>query len=462
MENSGTLFGIPENDHVGRYYLMIVVSDGRGGSDEVNLTLDVIDVNDPPIVTSDLEYQILEDEELTIELSVEDMDDPLDTMVWKSWDTLQFMDLFPDTGKLIGTPSNEDVGSYALNLSVTDERGGTTFFVITISVGNANDPPALVPVGDMVIMEDSDIILWLEAIDIDPTNDILLWKYEFGPDFLSLDEDTGLLTGRPENDDVGVHMVNISVKDQKGGIDHENFMIEVVNVNDPPIKIQDTYSLSIEEDQIGVILNVMDLFTDPDNDPLTIYVENVLNIRVKKIDSNNISLIPLEDWFGEASFEILAKDAGSGSRINVTITINEVNDAPRDVTITPMNDCYQDVNTFKLRGSAFDPDIEMGDSMEFIWTSNISGEIGRGEEVDVSIPAGLHNITLTVKDSSGEMMEASIEIHVLPIEEDTVIQEGRSIILMVLVILIILVIIGVLLLLLLRKKGRGKDDIRKE
>ncbi|MGA1872985.1 MAG: Ig-like domain-containing protein [Thermoplasmatota archaeon] len=456
IEDSGTIFGTPGNDDVGIYDLVIVVRDGRGGSDELDLTIHVLDVNDPPVVVSDPGYQVLEDEKLTIELEAEDVDDPEDTLYWRLRDPVRFMRIVPDTGTLICTPSNADVGFYVVNLSVSDERGGVTLFDITVSVGNANDPPVILPVKDVKVPEDSELSVKFEAVDIDPSIDILSWKLEFGPDFLKLDEGSGLLTGKPENDDVGVHVVNISVTDGKGGFDHEEMMLEVVNVNDPPVRTVDPYTITIEEDQTGVVLDVMELFMDPDNDPLTIHVESIINIRAERIDGRNISLVPQEDWSGTASLVILAKDSGSGTRMNVTVIVEEVNDPPWGVSISMMDTVYQEGISFKLRGSAFDPDVPAGDSMEFIWTSNISGEIGTGAEIDVEIPAGHHRITLTVRDMSGEFEETTMDVLVIPAKEDTVRSEGGSIIPLVLVLLAVLALIGILLFLLLGRRGGGE------
>jgi len=458
LEGSGKLHGIPSNDDVGIHFLNVLVTDGNGGVAEANITLKVIDVNDPPDILTSPDHQLPEDERFTITLEAQDIDDPVDTISWKIWNPEPFLTLEKD-GRITGTPLNEHVGSYSLDLSASDERGGTAWFTLNVTVVNINDPPVLLHQGDIEVMEDRPFEYHIDALDIDPADDTLTWDLAVGPDFLDIHSSTGVIFGTPSNEDVGAHLVNISVSDGQGGFDDVEFEIVVINVNDAPERISDGFEITIEEDQKDRVINVHDLFRDPDDDELTLSVESAVNIDLEFVNETSIRLIPYENWQGEAYLKVLGKDRYLAASANVTVTVQGVNDPPTALVIDARDIMVEEGAPFTLGCSCFDPDLPYGDTVTYTWSSNMSGELATGIEIVFGLVSGVHEITARVEDSSGEYTESKIIVTVFPPQDDIVREETGSIVPMVLIPLITLLLIGAIIFLMTRRKGKKTEEI---
>ena len=87
--------------------------------------------------------------------------------------------------------------------------------------------------------------------------------------------------------------------------------------------------------------------------------------------------------------------------IRLKVTVNPLNDPPTDAIISVENRDYYENENLPATGYATDVDIPYGDELTFTWSSNISGPIGTGKEVNLMLPAGLHTVTLKVVDSIG-------------------------------------------------------------
>jgi hypothetical protein len=89
----------------------------------------------------------------------------------------------------------------------------------------------------------------------------------------------------------------------------------------------------------------------------------------------------------------------------VTITVTYVNDPPGIVEITKPSDGIEitEGDKIDLTGSCDDPDLLYGDELTYKWKSNISGELGSGNELQhITLLTGHNLITLEVWDKAGE------------------------------------------------------------
>jgi hypothetical protein len=150
-----------------------------------------------------------------------------------SW--LEFStDLGTKSCTLSGTPTNDDVGIFSVDLMINDtmEFDQRKF---SITVLDVNDKPDIITDNVLTTNEDELYKVIYEATDIDSSIEFQLWSLETNAiDWLSMNSSSGELRGKPCNDDVGFYWANVTVDDSKGGYDHTNFTLEVINVNDPP------------------------------------------------------------------------------------------------------------------------------------------------------------------------------------------------------------------------------------
>ena len=62
-----------------------------------------------------------------------------------------------------------------------------------------------------------------------------------------------------------------------------------------------------------------------------------------------------------------------------------------------------------LSGKCPDPDLDYGDNLTFVWSSNISGYIGTGDILtDVVLAPGIYELELTVMDQENESAVAVV------------------------------------------------------
>ena len=101
-----------------------------------------------------------------------------------------------------------------------------------------------------------------------------------------------------------------------------------------------------------------------------------------------------------------------GAEGTASLPIAVVNATPTaKITFPPSGSTYFTSQQLNLRGYGSDPDESIPDA-NLSWTSDISGSLGTGSNIWVSLPQGLHTITLTAKDSLGEKGENSIGVSV--------------------------------------------------
>jgi len=128
-----------------------------------------------------------------------------------------------------GTPVNEDVGSYWLNVTAVTEFTNRSVN-LTITVLNMNDPPEITSGNILSCLEDQLYSVQYTGSDVD-LGDALEWDLNTNASFLALNGSR--LHGIPDNWDVGWYWVNITINDGEAS-DHTNFSLEVINVNDVP------------------------------------------------------------------------------------------------------------------------------------------------------------------------------------------------------------------------------------
>jgi hypothetical protein len=324
---NGVLSGTPSNNDVGSYWVNVTVTDRYNGKDSHNFTLTVVNVNDPPIITTIDIKSTIEDVFYSVDYNATDIDPTKDTLTWHLETNATWLTIDVLTGNLTGTPTNADVGTYFVNVSVDDNRGGMDFTNFTLIVTNINNLPVIISSNVITATEDTLYSVDYEATDIDIPVNILTWSLTTNATWLNIDSLTGVLSGIPDNNDVGNYFVNVSVKDNKGGLDFTNFSLTVINVNDAPIIITSNL-LSAAED----ILYYRDYEAtdeDPTMDTLTWTLETNAGWLNLGSNTGNLSGTPSNEDVGSYWVNVIVGDGNGGYySTNFTLTVFNVNDNP--------------------------------------------------------------------------------------------------------------------------------------
>ena len=455
--SSGNISGTPTNDDVGEWWVIIYLRDSNGGESEVNLTFEVLNVNDDPEILNTPTEDAVEDELFYFMFIGNDTDPTEDVLTWSLDTEAPFLTIDIDTGNLSGTPNNDHVGEWEVNVSVSDGNGGTEYVMFTLEVLNVNDDPVITSEDKTEATEDELFFNVYEGIDIDPTGDSFTWDLTTNADFLSIDPQGGNLSGTPENDDVGEWWVNVSLRDGNGGLDWSNFTLTVDNVNDGPILNVTSIDEIIDEDSDGLELDLSDIFSDVDGDELTYESGETRNFTIT-IEDGIAKIVPISNWSGTEEITLTASDGVEVVSIDVSISVEEINDPPTSVRIID-RDRYVEGGDQTISAEAEDPDLAYGDTLSYTWSTE-TGEIGTGESINMSLPAGEYVVTVTVTDSQG--LSTSENINVLVEEAPEEGDGGFPWWIFVLIAVVIIIIIAIVVFLLLGRKKKKEEEEREE
>jgi hypothetical protein len=224
------VYGTPDNENIGTFSVTIEINDGLGHNDGHNFIINVQNTI-PRILTNNVNKTF---EVQPYHVDYNSDDEGLGNTFWHLKTNASWLELDPLSGELMGTPLNDNVGSYWVNISINDTNGGLNSTNFTLSVIDINDAPIIITEDVTTVLEDIEYSIDYDAIDIDDTMD-LEWLLNTNASWLKLEKATGILSGIPTNFDVGTYYVNVSVIDRRLAMDYHNFTLDVLNVNDPPV-----------------------------------------------------------------------------------------------------------------------------------------------------------------------------------------------------------------------------------
>lgn len=361
--------------------------------------------NRPPKIETVDVLNVTEDELYRVVYEVSDLE--LDPLNWNISFEAPWLEWNETTKVLSGTPNNTHVGIYNIMINVSDDHNGFDLHEFQIEVINVD--PEIIGNDDPVVLEHEHYHTDYNTTDQDHLTN---WSFSTNASFLHFDYYQGLLSGIPENEDVGHYWVNVSVDDGNGGSDHHNFTLDVRNVNDHPVVMDPPANISFEEDTVYQ-MDLDEWFYDIDDRllfQLTWTFEGMAQVKM----NGTMTLTPDRDWSGSGTLSILAWDGDVGILHEMNVTVTPVNDRPTDLSI------FISSGDLKWNGSqpatayVTDVDVPYGDVLNFTWTSNRTGHIGHGNSLDLDLPGGHHEVTCNVSDLVGEWVSTSVDIFIIP------------------------------------------------
>jgi hypothetical protein len=125
--------------------------------------------------------------------------------VWTSFNS--------STGRLSGTPRNDDVGSYgSITITVSDGSSSASLGPFSITVSNTNDPPSISGTPSITVEQGS--AYNFQPVASDPDGDSLSFSIENRPTWATFNTSTGRLYGTPDAADAGSYdNIRIAVSD---------------------------------------------------------------------------------------------------------------------------------------------------------------------------------------------------------------------------------------------------------
>ncbi len=227
----------------------VTVTDDLGGTTTQLVSITLANVDDATVITGDVSYAGNEGDAVAGDLDASDVEGLTDltyfTVTTPATNGTAAIDAA--TGAWTFTPTDPNwFGSDSFTVTVTDDLGGTTTQLVSITLANVNDAPAITSNGggaaaNVNAAEDQNAVTTVTSTDVDggaPAYAII-----GGADqaLFSIDA-AGVLTFNTAPDfeapgDAGadnVYDVIVEVSDGSGGTDTQAIAVAVANVNDAP------------------------------------------------------------------------------------------------------------------------------------------------------------------------------------------------------------------------------------
>jgi hypothetical protein len=399
--NTGVLSGTPGNADVGIYEVTVTAHDGMKSLSRT-FTLDMLNVNDPPQIMTEDATQAVQDQPYNVMYGAVDIDPTGDVLSWTLETDAGWLAL--DGSRLHGVPSNGDVGSYWVNISVSDGNGGMDSHNFTLTVEDVNDAPRITVAPGATALEDSQYRVAFNATDIDDEGG-LTWTLKTAAGWLKMDKATGVLTGTPQNGDIGSYWVEVTVTDDENLSSSLGFMLTVLNVNDAPAWVSAPADQALMEGD-ALLLDVSASDIDKGD---------VIRYSLSTAPASGVTINPASGairWTRAVPGTYAVTLTATDGLVNIThqfnVTVNRLpvppaNNPPRidTVTVTPAR--VGQAFTCKLNGS--DLDAWDAANLTFRLVSGPAGMIVSADGNILWIPAkdqaGSHTVTVAISDGKG-------------------------------------------------------------
>jgi len=214
-EAMGVLSGTPADSDVGNHDITLTVSDGTAEITQTfTIAVTLVDaVNTAPVINSAAIETIEVGSAYSYTLAATDAD--ADSLAMSATTIPAWLSFDDSTGILSGTPAESDIGEHAIILSVTDDTEAVTqeFIVAVTAVITepTNNAPVVTSTAIVATEAGTDYTYTLVSTDAD--DDSLTMAATTLPEWLSFDEDTGILSGTSAAGDTGDHAVVLTVSD---------------------------------------------------------------------------------------------------------------------------------------------------------------------------------------------------------------------------------------------------------
>ncbi|MBV1907825.1 MAG: tandem-95 repeat protein, partial [Kangiellaceae bacterium] len=284
-----------------------IVSDGTV-TDTASVSITVNAVNDAPTISGSPATSIAQDDGYSFTPTANDVDgDALSFSIINSpsWATFNTAN-----GTLTGTPTNDDVGSYA-NIQITahDSSESTPLTTFAITVTDVNDSPIALD-DDVTTNEDTSVVISVLINDTDADGDQITVISAVANNGGVEINNNGVLSYSPNTDFNGFDTINYTIEDGNGGSDTAKVNVTVTAINDAPSSVDDDVT-TLEGQPITI--NVLSNDSDPDiGDTLTVTSAGTNTGTVTVNPDSSLNYMPELNFLGDVEVSYAVSDSNGG------------------------------------------------------------------------------------------------------------------------------------------------------
>ena len=336
---------IPNQDYNGPIYVSIAVSDGQD-TEESNFNIQVVPVNDPPVLDSIGSKSIVEDSYLRLSLSATDVDG--DSLTYSA-DAGENAKVEIDGDQLRVTPENDFNGDIDV-LVYVDDGTSKDKIKFVLKVIPVNDAPVLTSI--IPDAKKDKINLKMLATDIDGDSLIYSVNTDASADVTVNDN---LLTVKPNKDYEGTAPLTLKTFDGSSSVD-----TNITLINPMPGVLAIAPQSMKEDTELILKLTAKDI----DGDRYIFNSKANKNSETEIIDDRLI-IKPVKNYFGPLKVSLTVSDNKDSTNFDFGINVSPVEDPPIAIAGDDIKISDGCNTSFTLDGAkSWDPD---NDELKFNW-----------------------------------------------------------------------------------------------
>ncbi|MET2734093.1 putative Ig domain-containing protein [Staphylococcus epidermidis] len=385
-EATNTISGTPSE--VGSYTVTVTTTDESGNATETTFTIDVEDTTKPTV--EDIADQTQEVNTEITPITIESEDNSGQTVTNKVEGLPDGVTFDEATNTISGTPN--EVGSYDVTVTTTDESGNSETTTFTIDVEDTTKPTV-----ESVADQTQEVNTEIEPIKIearDNSGQAVTNKVEGLPDGVTFDEETNTISGTPT--EVGTYLITITTIDKEGNTATTTLTINIIDTTAPEQptinKVTENSTEVSGRGEPGTIVEV----TFPDGNKVEGKVDNDGNYHIQ---------VPSETTLkGGQSLQVIAIDKAGNKSESTTTTVIDTT-APEQPTINKVTENSTEVSGRGEPGTIVEVTFPDGNKVE--------GKVDSDGNYHIQVPSettlkGGQQLIVKVVDEEGNVSEPSI------------------------------------------------------
>ena len=431
----------PAANYHGTDSFMFHVSDGTFDSANVEVTITVNPVNDPPVAVNDGSVVIPlvtvdEDSGASAPILVlaNDSDADLDALTVATATSADgTVEILPGATSVSFTPAADFNGATTISYTISDGNGGMAAATVFVSVTPVNDAP-IANAGTATVDEDGTVEITLTGSDVD-AGDSLSFAIAGDPTHGTVDLVNDVATYMPNANYNGPDSFTFTVNDGTVASAAAEISVTVTPINDAPIA--NPGAATVDEDgAVEITLTGSDVDA---GDSLSFAIAGDPTHGTVDLVNEVATYTPNADYNGPDSFTFTVNDGTVASAAaEISITVNPVNDPPAVTDDGSPGDPYLTVDedsgpSAPLEVLANDSDADL-DPLTLTAASSPNGAVSilAGDTTLSFAPNenfnGSTTISYTVSDGHGGTADGTAFIEVTPINDAPVVNAGSAVV----------------------------------